>query len=57
MAQKIPEFRDIFDGLLHRDKYVPWPVQISAAPAPNTALAAYNNHVRGHKNDTINKLQ
>lgn len=52
----MPEFRDIFESLLQRDKYVPCPVHIRAAPAPNTALAAYNNHVFGYKNDTMNIL-
>lgn len=29
---------------------------MSAAPTPRTALAAYNSHVLGHRNDTMNRL-
>lgn len=56
MAQNTPEFLEIVSELLHLDKYVPWPVQMSAAPAPSTALATYSSHVLGHKNETMNRL-
>lgn len=57
MAQNTPEFLDIVSELLHLDKYVPCPVHMSAAPMPSTALAMYNSHVLGHKNDTMNRLR
>lgn len=56
IAQNTPEFLDMVCELLHLDKYVPWPVHIRAAPIPTTALATYNSHVLGHKNDAMNKL-
>lgn len=56
MAQNIPEFREIFESLLQRDKYVPCPVQIKAAPVPNITEATYNNHVFGIKNVATKKL-
>lgn len=57
IAQNMPEFREIFDDVLHRDKKIPCPVQMSAAPAPSNALEAYSVHVSGYKNVIINKLK
>lgn len=56
MAQNIPEFREIFESLLQRDRYVPCPVQIKAAPTPNVTDATYSNHVFGIKNVATKKL-
>lgn len=53
----MPELREIVAGLLHCDRYIPWPVQIRAAPTPSRVLAAYNNHVLGNRNDTIKVLE
>ena len=39
IAQKMPELREIVSPELHWDRYMPWPVQMRAAPAPSMADA------------------